>query len=137
MGGEPRYVMKQERFVANLLPDDSDSKIMRECLGVMTALRVVCDLVGIHEDELMFELGAPLLAVFDLLAGTLQPCDRVTRTGRKRYDFQMDSHVKFSQEIVEKLAIGLFRFALAAEEDRNPLGNNGAAPLHPTCGTAP
>lgn len=128
---------EKKGFMARVLPDDRDIGISCHPLGQLSTRLVMLYLIGVHQDRPAMKRRPTLAPVRDLLLCPTNAGDGITGPGVQRHDLKMKRAFLVTKQVIKNLAIGLFRFSLAAEKNRFSWRNDRFAPAHPIWGTAP
>ena len=120
-----------------LLPNDLYPLLPGETPSTFRAVTVHLCLISVQKNK-SFDRRSPCPSEMGQLShGHFNAAKGVTRAWPEHFDHKMDGEVRFSDEILEKAGIALFRLTLAADEYGSPLRNKGAARSHPSFGTPP
>jgi hypothetical protein len=91
---------EQKRLMARFLPDEPYIVLNGKLLGFYGPLRLVRDLVVVHEDNFHLEPDPLSFARCDMLPSPLNACQRVTCTWSQRFDVQVDRQIGRPQQVV-------------------------------------
>ena len=105
---------EKKGLVAWGLPYDRDVVLGGQRLDFLTAVLVARDLIIVHEKRAVLKFGTPLASTCYFLRCLYDPGERIAGPGIEVYDFNVERQSSFANNIVQKLSIGLFRFALAS-----------------------